>query len=421
MLTGDLKKKLKEVQKLRKQKKYNEALALLDNIDNEESSIETGVAAYAYYQKGLILGSLNKIEEAKVSFKKAISFSQSTSQRKIIESGDFKIRKMYLDAYFLLKKLGEEKGTESSGMTKVLIDELLKNTDLKIAINIIEKFNNENYSSELKLALEKLIEKNPDDLYLWSVIGKFYIHGQEYEKALDAYKKGCGSPIKKFESILGIIHCHVLFENYNKAKEYIDTAKKIAISDKDIKSIERFEKTVNLALKNTKTQTTIKSKEPSSSEFTILHSTDPDLMKTVPPPPPEDEISKVEKKDIDSTETKTITKKSSIKHSSRRRRRKTTPQDKILSKKKPEDQSSDIEKNIEQQKIKFIEHDKIEDIKTVTSISQKSKYRHRTQRELRKFKKIKTVVISSVFVFILVSLFLLGLYGSKYLIEFLKI
>lgn len=421
MLTGDLKKKLKEVQKLRKQKKYNEALALLDNIDNEESNIETGVAAYAYYQKGLILGSLNKIEEAKVSFKKAISFSQSKSQRKIIESGDFKVRKMYLDAYFLLKKLGEEKGTESSGMTKVLIDELLKNTDLKIALNIIEKFNNENYSSELKLALEKLVEKNPDDLYLWSVIGKFYIHGQEYKKALDAYKKGCGSPIKKFESILGIIHCHVLFENYNKAKEYIDTAKKIAISDKDIKNIERFEKTVDLALKNTKTQTAIKSKEPSSSEFTILHSTDPDLMKTVPPPPPEDEISKIEKKDIDSTETKTITKKSSIKQPARRRRRKSPPQDKILSKKKPVNQSSDIEKNIEQQEIKFIEHDKIEDIKTVTSISHKSKYRYRTQRELRKSKKIKTVVISSVLIFILVSLFLLGLYGSKYLIEFLKI
>ena len=83
MLTGDLKKKLKEVQKLRKQKKYDEALVLLDNIDNEKSSIETGVAAYAYYQKGLILGSLKKIEEAKESFKKAISFSQSKSQRKI--------------------------------------------------------------------------------------------------------------------------------------------------------------------------------------------------------------------------------------------------------------------------------------------------------------------------------------------------
>jgi len=421
MLTGDLKKKLKEVQKLRRQQKFEEALALLDIIDNGESNIETGVAAYAYYQKGLILGSLNKIEKAKESFKKAISFSQSKSQKKIIESGDFKVRKMYLDAYFLLKKLGEEKSTESSGMTKVLIDELLKNTDLKIALNIIEKFNDENYTSELKIAFEKLIEKNPNDLYLWSILGKFYIQAQEYEKALNAYMKGYGSPNKKFESILGIIHCYVLFENYDKAKEFINKAKKIAESEKDKKNIETFEKTIKLELKKTETKTELKTDEQPESELKITHSVDLNAMKTEQaelkkttdlPPPPE-----LEKKDLVSVETKT--KNSSIKRPVRRKKR-ALPPNKILTQKKTDTKTSEIAKSIKKQS-KFIEHDKIEDIKIVTTTSQKNKYRHRTQRQLRKTKKIKTTVISTFLIFIIISLFLLGLYGSKYLIEYLKI
>ena len=256
MLEDQIKNKLKEVQKLRKLGKFDDALAEINKIDISGENIEKGVAAYVLYQKGLILSSLGDTQNAHQTFQKALDVSQSSTQRMIIKSGDLKNQKMILDAYYTLQELiAKNKKSGGKNMAEVLSEELLKNVDLKISLNLLEKFNGTNFSEELFTAFEKLAKKNPHDSFIWSILGDFYVYYDDYKKALEAYKKGYDSPYKKFDSCTGIINCHINFRNIDQAKQYLGIARKIAADQSQQEKIEDFSQIIQSLEQNQELQT----------------------------------------------------------------------------------------------------------------------------------------------------------------------
>ncbi|KQC13749.1 MAG: hypothetical protein APR63_07625 [Desulfuromonas sp. SDB] len=256
MLGDQIKNKLKEVQKLRKLGKFDEALAEINKIDISGENIEKGVAAYVLYQKGLILSSLGDTQNAHQTFQKALDVSQSSTQRMIIKSGDLKNQKMILDAFYILQELiAKNKKSSGKNMAEVLSEELLKNVDLKIALNLLEKFKGRNFSEELFTAFEKLAKKNPHDAFIWSILGDFYVYYDDYKKALEAYKKGYDSPYKKFDSCTGIINCHINFRNIDQAKQYLSIARKIASDQSQQEKIEDFNQIIQSLEQNQELQT----------------------------------------------------------------------------------------------------------------------------------------------------------------------
>ncbi|MBN1620425.1 hypothetical protein JW890_06855 [candidate division WOR-3 bacterium] len=278
MINNDIKEILKEIQKMRKIGEHERALEVIENLYKTEKDMDKSVTAFLQYQKGLIYSKRKEKEKAMDAFSIAIDNSKSATQKIVIQAANYEVLGHNIDAYFTLKNLSLQKSSSGErNMADSLIKEMLTtNRILKKSVEFVEKLDESEIDEKAAEEIGSLLSVSKNDPYLWTLFGKFYTGKGQYEKALNCFEKGSGGQLKKFESLVGAIHCHILLGNIEIAKINLKAAKDSAKTEQQIADLEKIRQTI----------TTLKppaKEETSEEELLIEHN-----IVTPPPPPPEE-------------------------------------------------------------------------------------------------------------------------------------
>lgn len=278
MIDGDIKEILKEIQKMRKIGEHERALEVIENLYKSEKDMDKGVTAFLQYQKGLIYSKRKEKEKAMDAFAIAIDNSKSATQKVVIQAANSEVLGHNVDAYFSLKNLSLQKSSAGErNMADSLIKEMLStNRILKKSIEFVEKLDETKIDDAAAEEIGSLLSVSKNDPYLWTLFGKYYAGKAQYDKALNCYEKGSESQLKKFESLVGAIHCHIMLGNIEIAKINLKAAKDTAKTEQQIADLDKISQAIS-KLKPPK------SEEPPEEDFLIEHTI------IAPPPPPEKE------------------------------------------------------------------------------------------------------------------------------------
>ncbi len=277
MINNDIKEILKEIQKMRKIGEHERALEVIENLYKTEKDMDKSVTAFLQYQKGLIYSKRKEKEKAMDAFSIAIDNSKSATQKIVIQAANYEVLGHNVDAYFTLKNLSLQKSSSGErNMADSLIKEMLTtNRILKKSVEFVEKLGETEIDEKAAEEIGSLLSVSKNDPYLWTLFGKFYAGKGQYDKALNCFEKGSESQLKKFESLVGAIHCHILLGNIEIAKINLKAAKDSAKTEQQIADLEKISQTISKLKPPAKEET-------SEEELLIEHN-------IVPPPPPPEE------------------------------------------------------------------------------------------------------------------------------------
>ncbi|MBN2363985.1 hypothetical protein JXL83_07620 [candidate division WOR-3 bacterium] len=283
MIDGDIKEILKEIQKMRKIGEHERALEVIENLYKSEKDMDKGVTAFLQYQKGLIYSKRKEKEKAMDAFAIAIDNSKSATQKVVIQAANSEVLGHNVDAYFSLKNLSLQKSSAGErNMADSLIKEMLTtNRILKKSIEFVEKLDETKIDDAAAEEIGSLLSVSKNDPYLWTLFGKYYAGKAQYDKALNCYEKGSESQLKKFESLVGAIHCHIMLGNIEIAKINLKAAKDTAKTEQQIADLDKISQAIS-KLKPSKSEET--PEEDLLIEHTII----------APPPPPEKESAQLQ-------------------------------------------------------------------------------------------------------------------------------
>ncbi|MBN1150332.1 hypothetical protein JXA84_03810 [candidate division WOR-3 bacterium] len=277
MLDSDIKAILKEIQKMRRIGEHERALEVIENLYKTEKDLDKGIIAFLQYQKGLIYSKRKEKEKAMDSFAIAIDYSKSATQKVVIQAANSEVLGHLVDAYYSLKNLSLQKSSAGEkNMADSLINEMLKtNNVLRKSIEFVEKIDESKIDDKIAEEIGNLLKVNKNDPYIWCLFGKYHSSKGKYDKALNCFEKGTSSQLKKFESLVGAVHCHIMLGNVELAKINLKAARETAKTDQEIADLEKIEQLIEKIKPKA-------AEEPQEDELLIEHST------TMPPPPPED-------------------------------------------------------------------------------------------------------------------------------------